>query len=531
MSNPHQIDSPLEVWVAARRKMQEGEETKAHLSAPYTPPTAEQLRFAGLEDSRQKSQAADRGKRLVAMRERHALELEREPENTSLRMKHLMEQADLLSSLATGARPSTDAGTTSKASAPPKAATKQGRRRAGRLSEKEEDEMLLKMSDANAESGGGERQTRLSAQPACITGRMRPYQLEGLNWLIRAYESGVNGVLADEMGLGKTLQTISLMAYLKETHGLAGPYLVIAPKSTLGNWFNEVRRWCPALSAFKFHGDKEARKRIVADVLSPGEWDVCITTYEVVISEKRALMQFDWRCLIIDEAHRIKNEASVLSQTVRLFTVGHRLLITGTPLQNNLRELWAMLNFLLPDAFNDADAFDRWMGSGDGSGDTSQGVIGNLHKLLKPVLLRRLKSEVEKDLPPKKELKLFVGLSEMQRYWYGNILSKNIDALNDVGANKVRMLNILMQLRKCCNHPYLFDGAEQPPFINDGRLISNCGKFGLLDKLLPRLRRDGHRVLIFSQAIVTPNPNTTPNPNLQPPTLTLLLILTCNLQP
>jgi len=190
----------------------------------------------------------------------------------------------------------------------------------------------------------------------------------------------------------------------------------------------------------------------------------------------------------------------VLSQVLRSLSSHSRLLITGTPLQNNLHELWAMLNFLLPEIFTDADDFDAWFDVEGHSKLESDEFIGKLHKILKPFLLRRLKADVEKDLLPKKEVKLFVGMSEMQRTWYQNILSKNIDALNaSAHANRMRMLNILMQLRKCVNHPYLFEGAEQPPFTNDERLVKNSSKLDLLDKLLPRLKQDGHRVLIFSQ--------------------------------
>ncbi|KAL1522030.1 hypothetical protein AB1Y20_021675 [Prymnesium parvum] len=478
----------------------EGSDAEAVLvrTSPYVPPTPEQRRCAQRELARLAAQTEDRRRRLAELRQRQAAELGEGHDRKGMRVRHLMEQVDMLSTLAL----LPEAGASgSKPGGKPSAAKPQERRRAGRMSEKEEDERLLLQSGgaAGGEGLSSSGSTRLTVQPACITGQMRSYQLEGLNWLIRAYESGVNGVLADEMGLGKTLQTIALLGFLKEQLGLTGPHLVVVPKSTLGNWFNEIKRWCPMLSAIKFHGDKAARKRLVDTVIASGTFDVCITTYEVVISEKSALMKHNWLYVIIDEAHRIKNETSILSQTVRLFDVYHRLLITGTPLQNNLRELWAMLNFLLPDAFDDAMAFDQF-GEDAGSEDSAaQSVVGNLHKLLTPVLLRRLKTEVEKELPPKKELKLFVRLSAMQRQWYQNILSKNIDALNDMGANKVRMLNILMQLRKCCNHPYLFDGAEQPPFINDDRLIDNGGKFRLLDKLLPRLKADGHRVLIFSQ--------------------------------
>ena len=370
-----------------------------------------------------------------------------------------------------------------------------------RATERQEDELLMEAAQKDAEQKEGE-QKKLTSQPACIVnGQMRGYQVDGLNWLLKLREHSVNGILADEMGLGKTLQTISLLGYLKET-GVPGPHIVIVPKTVMSNWINECDKWCPSLRTFKLHGDKATRERQKAQHLDhPDSFDVCVTTYEVVIQEKAAICKLVWRYLVIDEAHRIKNEQSVLAQVVRLFSTQHRLLITGTPLQNNLHELWAMLNFLLPDIFTSSDQFDEWFNpEADGSGGSQpEDVLSQLHKILRPFLLRRLKADVEKDLPPKKEIKLLIGMSEMQRAWYANIITKNIDVLNAMGHNKTRMLNILMQLRKCANHPYLFDGAEQPPFVNDERMVENSGKMVLLDKLLRRLHAEGHRVLLFSQ--------------------------------
>lgn len=200
------------------------------------------------------------------------------------------------------------------------------------------------------------------------------------------------------------------------------------------------------------------------------------------------------------QAHRIKNEESSLSQVIRLFSSRNRLLITGTPLQNNLHELWALLNFLLPDVFGDAEAFDQWFSGQDRDQDT---VVQQLHRVLRPFLLRRVKSDVEKSLLPKKEVNLYLGMSDMQIKWYQKILEKDIDAVNGAGGkreSKTRLLNIVMQLRKCCNHPYLFEGAEPgPPYTTDEHLIYNAGKMAVLDKLLTRLQKQGSRVLIFSQ--------------------------------
>lgn len=329
---------------------------------------------------------------------------------------------------------------------------------------------------------------------------MRDYQVQGLNWLISLYENGINGILADEMGLGKTLQTISFLGYLRLLRGISGPHLIAVPKSTINNWAREFAQWIPEINILVFQGPKEERQELVKDKLLPQKFDVCVTSYEMVLREKAHFKKFAWEYIIIDEAHRIKNEESMLSQIVRLFNSRNRLLITGTPLQNNLHELWALLNFLLPDVFSDSAAFDQWFQQQDADQDT---VIQQLHKVLRPFLLRRVKSDVEKALKPKKEVNVYVGMSEMQVKWYRRILEKDIDAVNGaVGKRegKTRLLNIVMQLRKCCNHPYLFDGAEPgPPYTNDEHIVFNSGKMVILDKLLKRMKSQGSRVLVFSQ--------------------------------
>ncbi|WZZ30968.1 hypothetical protein YC2023_014369 [Brassica napus] len=367
-------------------------------------------------------------------------------------------------------------------------------RHASKLTEEEEDEEYLKEEEGAIPGSGG---TRLLTQPACIQGKMRNYQLAGLNWLIRLYENGINGILADEMGLGKTLQTISLLAYLHEYRGINGPHMIVTPKSTIGNWMNEIRRFCPVLRAVKFLGNPEERRYIREELLVAGKFDVCVTSFEMAIKEKTTLRRFSWRYIIIDEAHRIKNENSLLSKTMRIFNTNYRLLITGTPLQNNLHELWALLNFLLPEVFSSAETFDDWFQiSGE---NDQQEVVQQLHKVLRPFLLRRLKSDVEKGLPPKKETILKVGMSQMQKQYYKALLQKDLEVVNGGGERK-RLLNIAMQLRKCCNHPYLFQGAEPgPPYTTGDHLVTNAGKMVLLDKLLPKLKERDSRVLIFSQ--------------------------------
>ena len=392
-----------------------------------------------------------------------------------------------------------------------KSRDKKGNERA-RRTEAEEDAELLE-----DEKAGGSAETVFRESPGFIQGgEMRDYQVAGLNWLISLHENGISGILADEMGLGKTLQTIAFLGYLRHIMGINGPHLITVPKSTLDNWKREFAKWTPEVNVLVLQGQKEERHELIADRLIDEKFDVCITSYEMILREKSHLKKFAWEYIIIDEvrlsaprvyvqmltfnqAHRIKNEESSLAQVIRLFNSRNRLLITGTPLQNNLHELWALLNFLLPDVFGDSEAFDQWFSGQDSDQDT---VVQQLHRVLRPFLLRRVKSDVEKSLLPKKEVNLYIGMSDMQVKWYKKILEKDIDAVNGAGGkreSKTRLLNIVMQLRKCCNHPYLFEGAEPQPFTNDEHLVFNSGKMVMLDRLLGRLQKQGSRVLIFSQ--------------------------------
>lgn len=366
-----------------------------------------------------------------------------------------------------------------------------------RRTEQEEDAELLR----EGKQEGKKAMTIFRDSPAYIQGgEMRDYQVAGLNWLISLHENGISGILADEMGLGKTLQTIAFLGYLRYVQKTHGPHLILVPKSTLDNWRREFNQWTPAVEVLVLQGAKEERHELMNERLVTEKFDVCITSYEMVLREKAALKKFAWEYIVVDEAHRIKNEESALAQIIRLFNSRNRLLITGTPLQNNLHELWALLNFLLPDVFGDSEAFDRWFEKQDDDQDT---VVQQLHKVLRPFLLRRVKADVEKSLLPKKEVNLYIGMSEMQVKWYKKILEKDIDAVNGAGGtkeSKTRLLNIVMQLRKCCNHPYLFDGAEPgPPYTLDEHIIQNAGKMVMLDKLLGRMKVQGSRVLIFSQ--------------------------------
>ncbi|KAH8583566.1 SNF2L with a SWI SNF2 like ATpase and a Myb domain [Cryptosporidium sp. chipmunk genotype I] len=419
------------------------------------------------------------------------------------------------------------------------------------ISEKEEDDILIKeVEDDSFQNEDGEINysiEKVTEQPECITGKMKFYQLEGLNWMFQLYKHNINGILADEMGLGKTLQTISILGFLKSTFKVEGPHIILTPRSTLDNWFFELKRWCPSLRVVKLHGDRQLRDEIFSTLLYPGSkvcpsteylnesnelaedeekyaelyinsedkptfanfeytdgdlhYNVCLTTFEMAIKEKWRLQKISWKYCILDEAHRIKNEKSLLSEVVRLLKSKNRLLITGTPLQNNLKELWSLLNFLMPNLFSSSEDFESLFDfSKLDSDDQQKCVIKTLHQILRPFMLRRLKADVERDLPPKRELYVYVGLSKLQKKIYSELLTRNLDVLNSSSSNKTQMLNLLMQLRKTCNHPYLFDGVEPgPPYVEGFHMVEASGKMVLLHKLLPKLFSQGSRVLLFSQ--------------------------------
>ena len=328
------------------------------------------------------------------------------------------------------------------------------------------------------------------------------------------------------------LQSISVLAYQYEYLNIQGPHLIVVPKSTLSNWMNEFKRWCPALRVIKFHGAKEDREAMKEKFFTneaaahdgrrpdkqtrnpetgekeddnsgnPRQWDVCVTTYEVCNTERRTFEKFPWRYLVIDEAHRLKNEASMFSKTVRGFNTAFRLLLTGTPLQNNLHELWALLNFLLPDIFSSAEQFDEWFDLDVDDDEAKKNMISQLHNILRPFMIRRVKKDVAKGLPPKTETLVMVGMSKIQKQLYKKLLLRDIDSITGKSTEKNRtaVLNIVMQLRKCCGHPYLFEGVEDRSLDPLGdHLIENCGKLYMLDKLLKRLKERGSRVLIFTQ--------------------------------
>ncbi|KAF0877863.1 CHD1L protein, partial [Crocuta crocuta] len=322
---------------------------------------------------------------------------------------------------------------------------------------------------------------------------LRPYQLEGVNWLAECFHCQNGCILGDEMGLGKTCQTIALFIYLAGRLNDEGPFLILCPLSVLSNWTEEMERFAPGLSCVTYAGDKEERARLQQDMKQESRFHVLLTTYELGFFSH----SFPWSVLVVDEAHRLKNQSSLLHKTLSEFSVVFSLLLTGTPIQNSLQELYSLLSFVEPDIFPKEQVGDFVQRYQDIEKESESG--NELHKLLQPFLLRRVKAEVATDLPKKTEVVIYHGLSALQKKCYKAVLMKDLDAFENETAKKVKLQNVLSQLRKCVDHPYLFDGVEPEPFEIGEHLIEASGKLHLLDKLLAFLYSRGHRVLLFSQ--------------------------------
>ncbi|EMR10860.1 hypothetical protein PNEG_01006 [Pneumocystis murina B123] len=350
-------------------------------------------------------------------------------------------------------------------------------------------------------------------QPSLLLGgNLKEYQLKGLQWMVSLYNNRLNGILADEMGLGKTIQTISLIAFLIERKRQNGPFLVIVPLSTLTNWTLEFEKWAPSVSKIVYKGPPLIRKHIQHQIRQ-GNFQVLLTTYEYVIKDRPVLGKIKWVYMIVDEGHRMKNTQSKLSYTLTTYySSKYRLILTGTPLQNNLPELWALLNFVLPKIFNSVKSFDEWFntpfantGGQDKielSEEESILVIRRLHKVLRPFLLRRLKKDVESELPDKVERVIKCQFSALQSKLYSQMRRSGMLYVNSGEKGRKGLQNIVMQLRKICNHPYVFEEVENivnPERVSDDNLWRVSGKFEFLDRVLPKFFRTGHRVLIFFQ--------------------------------
>ncbi|XP_046457073.1 lymphoid-specific helicase-like [Daphnia pulex] len=426
-------------------------------------------------------------------------------------------------------------------------------------------------------------------------GTMRGYQMEGFQWLVSLYENGMNGILADEMGLGKTVQCISLVAHLMGK-GVTGPFLVCAPLSTLTNWVAEFKRFTPRIPVVLYHGSQEKRDEIFGEIKQkfkiPGIdgvkfYPVVITSFEVVIRETKSLGRLQWRYIIVDEGHRLKNHQCRLVQELKKYPSNNRLLMTGTPLQNNLSELWSLLHFLLPEIFDDLDVFTSWFRVEEFQGsdtdhkivelERKENVLSMLHQILSPFLLRRLKTDVDLEIPKKKELIVYCPMSKIQDELYRATIDKTIafvlgaefdkkpepleyqangrpkrkakrldinystmgfeeetqnlekDSAEKVDADieewmkmsndlhwelrqpkkksieakstNIKMQNPFMQLKKIVNHPHLVKwetDAETGEYVVDESMVKDSGKLTVMDQMLTRLIKDGHKVLIFS---------------------------------
>ncbi|KAF7711359.1 hypothetical protein HF521_000370 [Silurus meridionalis] len=350
--------------------------------------------------------------------------------------------------------------------------------------------------------------------------QLREYQLEGMNWLLFNWYNRKNCILADEMGLGKTIQSITFL-YEIFLMGLRGPFLIIAPLSTITNWEREFRTWTE-INVVVYHGSQISRQMILQyemyhrdeqGNITPGffKFHGIITTFEMIMADCPELKKVNWRCVVIDEAHRLKNRNCKLLEGLKLMNLEHKVLLTGTPLQNSVEELFSLLNFLEPVQFPSESTFLEEFGD-----LKTEEQVKKLQAILKPMMLRRLKDDVEKNLAPKEETIIEVELTNMQKKYYRAILEKNFTFLAK-GANQHNMpnlINTMMELRKCCNHPYLITGAEEKildsfrkthnpdaPDFQLQAMIQAAGKLVLIDKLLPKLIAGGHKVLVFSQMV------------------------------
>ena len=353
--------------------------------------------------------------------------------------------------------------------------------------------------------------------------QLREYQLEGLNWLVFCWYQRRNSILADEMGLGKTVQTVATLEYLRAHESIRGPFIVVAPLSTVEHWRREFEEWTD-MNVLVFHGNTESRntmkdcefyyrdpKRNTRVGTNLFKFNVLISTYEIVMAEASFLSKIPWQYLVVDEGHRLKNHTSKLSLVLKDFSAAHKLLLTGTPIQNNLTELFSLLQFLDPETFDDLDEFAEEYGNLNENGSER---LEGLHKLISPYILRRLKEDVEKSIPPKEEIVVEVVPTTIQKAYEQAIFKRNREFLTrgvSKAQNVPKLNNVLMELRKVCNHPFLISGAEEnitrgmsESEVNEA-LIKSSSKMILVDKLLKKLREGGHKVLIFSQMVLVLN--------------------------
>ncbi|KAK3155821.1 hypothetical protein QOZ80_2AG0099120 [Eleusine coracana subsp. coracana] len=364
---------------------------------------------------------------------------------------------------------------------------------------------------------------RVTKQPSLLrAGTLRDYQLVGLQWMLSLYNNKLNGILADEMGLGKTVQVMALIAYLMEFKGNYGPHLIIVPNAVLVNWKSELLNWLPSASCIFYVGAKDQRQKLFSQEVLAMKFNILVTTYEFIMFDRSKLSRIDWKYIIIDEAQRMKDRDSVLARDLDRYRCQRRLLLTGTPLQNDLKELWSLLNLLLPEVFDSSKAFQDWFSKPfqrDGPTHSEEEddwletekkviIIHRLHQILEPFMLRRRVEDVEGSLPRKDSIVLRCRMSAIQGAIYDWIKSTGTirvdpedektraqrNPMYQVKTHK-NLNNKCMELRKVCNHPLL-----SYPFLNCGKdfMVRSCGKLWNLDRILIKLHKAGHRVLLFS---------------------------------
>ncbi|KAI8967388.1 SNF2 family N-terminal domain-containing protein [Mycotypha africana] len=315
-------------------------------------------------------------------------------------------------------------------------------------------------------------------QPNMLMCQLKSYQLKGLNWLANLYEQGINGILADEMGLGKTVQSISLLAYLAEVHNIWGPFLVIAPASTLHNWQQEFTKFVPQFRALPYWGNPKDRK-VLRQFWNRKQlygkdapFHIVITSYQLVLTDVSYFQRVKWQYMILDEAQAIKSSSSARWKQLLGFHCRNRLLLTGTPIQNSMQELWALLHFIMPTLFDSHEEFSEWFSKdieshAENRGSLNQHQLRRLHMILKPFMLRRIKRNVQHELGEKIEVEVFCELTARQRALYRGLKEKisiselleKATSLSDV-ENMDSLMNLVMQFRKVCNHPELFERGD-----------------------------------------------------------------------
>ena len=391
------------------------------------------------------------------------------------------------------------------------------------------------MDAANAHDGADGKQKyyalahseseKIIRQPRMLTaGTLRDYQIVSLQWMISLYNNRLNGILADEMGLGKTVQVCALIAYLWESKQNYGPHLIIVPNAVIVNWKSEIKLWLKNMSAVYYVGHREERQKLFNQQVMQLKFNVLVTTYEFIMRDRAKLSKVNWQYIVIDEAQRLKDREGRLARDLDRFRCNRRLLLTGTPLQNDLSELWSLLNLLLPQVFDNAKVFQQWFGDDSkklaaGAGGEGEDwmekekkiiVISRLHQILEPFMLRRLVQDVESKLPPKITIAVHCPFSAYQAAVYDWVnktgtlrvhptMSKIGLAARQNFKGYLALQNRCMELRKVCNHPALNYPTDKGGEWRTGEdLVRTCGKLWMLDRMLIKLRAAGHRVLLFS---------------------------------